>query len=419
MNYSNLSKELRIFIIIKFNPYFESSASANRLLTLIEGLNNLGAQVELLIYGGFQSNEEAEAWKIANKQKGIICKYIAPRLIQGYWKRRYYNYIGEKLREGSLLKLILKELDKKEGIVWTDSSHFGFRLAVYLKENLHKKKIFLEMSEYLDIHKYNKGNLLQKWLADKRQKYFERKAFFNYDGLALMTKTLYRHYDAFRKSCPKLMHLPMTVDLNRFNQEFEPVKGFVSPYIAFVGVMNDAKDGVNILIEAFSKIQLQFPDYKLYLVGHWNYDTPSHRQMIGNLGLEQKVFWLGEYKRDAIPAIIKNAELLVLPRPDSKQAQGGFPTKLGEYLATGNPVCATNVGEIPDYLVDGESVYFADPGSVDSFANAMHRALSNPEKAKMIGGNGRKVAETYFNKDIQAKILCDFLKENLQTNNNK
>ncbi len=59
--------------------------------------------------------------------------------------------------------------------------------------------------------------------------------------------------------------------------------------------------------------------------------------------------------------------------PDSKQAQGGFPTKLGEYLATGNPVCATTVGEIPDYLVDGESVYFAVPGSVDSFADAMLR----------------------------------------------
>ena len=135
--------------------------------------------------------------------------------------------------------------------------------------------------------------------------------------------------------------------------------------------------------------------------------------MIGHLGLEQRVFWVGEYHRDTIPAILKNANLLVLPRPDSKQAQGGFPTKLGEYLATGNPVCATTVGEIPDYLVDGESVYFAESGSVGSLANAMQRALGNPEEKKRIGANGRKVAETHFNKDIQAKMLYDFLSGNL------
>ena len=135
------------------------------------------------------------------------------------------------------------------------------------------------------------------------------------------------------------------------------------------------------------------------------------------LNLDNRVFYKGSVSRDEIPAIIMNAQLLVLPRPDSKQAQGGFPTKLGEYLATGNPVCATTVGEIPDYLVDGESVYFAEPGSVDSFADAMHRALRNPVLAKQVGVNGRKVAEECFNKDIQAKILYDFLL-NLQNNEN-
>ena len=265
------------------------------------------------------------------------------------------------------------------------------------------------MSEFLDIHKYSKGNLFQRWKADRRQKYFEKKAFSKYDGIAVMTKTLFNHYTSFSQPHPRFLHLPMTVDLERFSSNFAPMKEFVKPYIAFVGVMNDAKDGVNILIEAFNKITHQFPQYKLFLIGPWQYDTPNHLKMILDFELSDRVFWMKEYPRHSIPAIIKNADLLVLPRPDSKQAQGGFPTKLGEYLATGNPVCATTVGEIPDYLNDGESVYFAEPGSVDSFADTMHRALSNPEKAKHVGANGRIVAETYFNKDIQAKILYDFL----------
>ena len=180
--------------------------------------------------------------------------------------------------------------------------------------------------------------------------------------------------------------------------------------------MNDAKDGVNILIQSFAKIHHKFPDQKLYLVGGWNYDTSKHLKIIKELSLESKIIWKGEFSSNQIPTIIKNASLLTLPRPDSKQAQGGFPTKLGEYLASGNPVCATSVGEIPNYLVDNVSVYFAIPGSVDSFADAMQRALENPEKSKKIGQNGKEVAIKHFNKDIQSKILYNFLNELIHEN---
>ncbi|MBS4058266.1 MAG: glycosyltransferase family 4 protein [Bacteroidales bacterium] len=401
-----------LFVIIKDNPFISSSASANRWLTLIEGLSNLGTKIELLVYGGYQSEKEAKEWKTGGNISGVNIKYIAPQLIEGYWKLRYYTYIGSTFREGKLINLIQKELESNEGIVWTDSSYFGFKLAVKLRKFMPNQKIFLEMSEFLDIkHKGNKINFLQRLNASKRKDFFERKAFYVYDGLALMTKTLFNHYTSFPQPHPRFIHLPMTVDPERFSSNHEPLKEFVKPYIAFVGVMNDAKDGVNILIKAFDKIASQFPQYKLYLIGPWQYDTPNHMKMIKDNGLSDRVFWMKEYSRDSIPTIIKNADLLVLPRPDSKQAQGGFPTKLGEYLATGNPVCATTVGEISDYLTDGESVYFAEPGSVDTFAYAMKRALSNPNEAKRIGATGRKVAEMYFNKDIQSKILLDFLKE--------
>jgi glycosyltransferase involved in cell wall biosynthesis len=203
----------------------------------------------------------------------------------------------------------------------------------------------------------------------------------------------------------------MTVDLKRFNGEKENLQPFSKPYIAYIGVMNDAKDGVNILINAFNIIKNKYSEHKVYLIGSWNYDTPGHQQMIKENSLSERVFWMKEYQRDQIPNIICNADLLVLPRPDSKQARGGFPTKLGEYLATGIPVCATRVGEIPDYLQDNESVFFADPGSSDSFAKALDRALSDSINAKRIGQNGKKVAETYFNKDIQVKVLYDFFQE--------
>jgi len=402
---------MKINIIINSNPFCESSASANRWLTLIEGLNNSRAEINLFIYGGYQSEQELKSWNTIGRKNRISYKYIAPKLIKGYFRKRYHAYIGFELRKPKLLSMLVKELDKQAGIVWTDSSYFGFQLAVKIKTRMPQKFLFLEMSEFLDIHKYNKGNFLQRWKGNKRHRFFDKTAFHAYDGIALMTKTLYKHYEQFPAPKPQLLHLPMTVDIGRFATTVEPLPEFKKPYIAFVGVMNDAKDGVNILISAFSNIAKQFPQHKLYLIGPWQYDTPNHLKMINELGLSDRIFWKKEYPRDSIPAIIKNSDLLVLPRPDSKQAQGGFPTKLGEYLATGIPVCATMVGEIPDYLVNGISVYFAVPGSIDSFTDAMHRALRNPIEAKQIGINGHEIAEKCFNKDIQAKVLNKFLKQ--------
>jgi len=401
---------MNILVIISYNPWFQSSASANRWLTLLEGLNNLGVEIELFIYGGYQTKEEKKSWAPIGFFAGIKYEYINKKLLEGYWKIRFYNYIGHLLNKNNIQKLIHGKLNSNCKIIWTDASIFSFQFSVKFKSNKNKKtKVFLEMSEFLDIHQYNKGNFLQKRQGDLKKRYFEQKAFQVYDGLALMTNTLVKHYSSFPGPKPKILHLPMTVDLERFSKQTEPLTQFEKPYIAFVGVMNDAKDGVSLLIRSFKEISNKFNNHKLYLIGGWNYDTPIHQQLIQELGLQDRVQWRGEFQRDLIPAIINNADLLALPRPDSKQAQGGFPTKLGEYLATGNPVCATRVGEIPNYLIDNESVFFAEPGSVPSFAAAIDRALSNPELAKEVGLNGRKVAEKEFNKEIQAKKLYNFL----------
>lgn len=403
---------MKIFVWIKLNPFFENSASANRWRTLIEGLSVLEVDIELLITGGYNNPQEFSQLGRKGSINGINYRYFSFWFHHNIWLRRFNSYLLNHL-VGPLVSYRAKRIisQNRDAIIWTDSSYDSYKFVVSLKKKNPELITFLELSEFLDNHKTNKGNALQRNKADIRQRFFEETGYFAYNGLALMTKTLYSHYESFPKRGPKLLHLPMTVDLERFNAEQVSLEGFSQPYIAFVGVMNDAKDGVSILIKAFNCIKAEFTDLKVYLIGGWNYDTPIHQQLIKEYKLEDKVFWKGEFSRDQIPAIIKNATLLALPRPNSKQAQGGFPTKLGEYLATGNPVCATTVGEIPEYLTDGESVYFAEPGSVDSFADAMIRALSNPVEAKRIGLNGLKVAEKYFNKDIQAKILYNFLEE--------
>ena len=49
------------------------------------------------------------------------------------------------------------------------------------------------MTEFLDIHKYNKGNIFQNKAANSKLEYFENKYIQKLDGFILMTKTLMEH----------------------------------------------------------------------------------------------------------------------------------------------------------------------------------------------------------------------------------
>ncbi len=401
-------------MVVENNPFFSSSASANRLISLILGLVKHDVKFHLVITNGFQTLTEFKEMGISGVNSIYSYQYTALLFENNIWFRRFNRFIIIPLFGNIFNYLAIRCILKHQpNIIWTSMELSSLNLMLDDRLNQYNFKFFTEMSEFLDIHHVQKSHFIHKRIGNKREQLFNQSILPKLNGLALMTSTLMKEFK--EKDNLKLLHLPMTVDLDRFNQALPKMENFEQPYIAFVGVMNDSKDGVNILIQAFANIATKFSNHTLYLIGGWNYDTPAHLEMIKNLNLDGRVNWLGEFPRGKIPAILQKASLLVLPRPDSKQAQGGFPTKLGEYLASGVPVCATTVGEIPDYLTDNETVFFAEPGSIDSFANALDRALSNPELAQKVGIAGRNIAEVHFNKDIQAKKLNEFFKKLYKT----
>ena len=404
---------MKILFPCQTNPYFDSSALGNRYESLINGLIENDVEVILVVTGGYTSFNELKSRGKTNSNPNLKVEYTICSLQSTLWQRRINKYILAGIF-GLFTHYKLKRYYKTSiDFLWLTGGDIVIRESLLKNLSLLKGKTIIELSEYQDVidSQGYLGNVLQR-RGNAKYTNITMEALNHIDYFVVMTKTLLAYYKGLTKNTSaKFLHLPMTVDLDRFNHTLPLDSNFKLPYIAFIGAMYDAKDGVNVLIEAFYRISNKYSDYKLYLVGPWGYDTPGHQAMIKKYKLEDKVFWMGEYDKTIIPSIIKNASLLVLPRLDSKQTQGGFPTKLGEYLATGNPVCATTVGELPDYLTDGVSVYFAKPGSVDSFAIAMNRALSDPAKARLVGATGREVAEKHFNKDIQAKILLNFLKK--------
>ena len=108
--------------------------------------------------------------------------------------------------------------------------------------------------------------------------------------------------------------------------------------------------------------------------------------------------------------LLNSAAGLVLAKPTSNQADTCFPTKLGEYLSSGNPIVVTRTGEIPLYLKDGENAYIAEPDSVEDFTEKLKQLLDNPIQAKEIGKKGREVAKEKFNYYELSKKVIELIK---------
>lgn len=398
---------MNILLLCQYNPYIEIGASANRIRGLIEGVCGRGHHVIIGITGGLKKKSE-NAYKSTIPNIKLV--YLS--------KANHYNGLLGRLNiyffDGLYLSLAyvrLKRLMKQHfDIIWLTNNSIVLKLFIKGLKGF-PGKTFIELNEYNDIYKEEKkGNYLQKIKGRKRDRLLLN-AIGKIDLFAVMTKTLLYYYRNFAKPEAQFMHLPMTVDMSRFVNVTTTVD-YKRPYIAFTGTMTNQKDGVDVLIMAFARIAEKYPGHHLYLAGFWHYDVQMQEKLILDLGLSDRIHYLGVLNREEIPPFICNAAVLALSRPDSHQAQGGFPTKLGEYLSTGNPVCVTKVGEIPDYLEDNNSAFMAKPGDVDSFANALDRALQCKEKAKQVGACGRIIAEEFFSTEVQANRLEAFLINN-------
>jgi glycosyltransferase involved in cell wall biosynthesis len=105
----------------------------------------------------------------------------------------------------------------------------------------------------------------------------------------------------------------------------------------------------------------------------------------------------------------KNAKALLIPLRPTIQDAARFPHKIGEYLASGNPVISTNYGEIKHYFKDRDTMLIAEAYDTKEFADKMNYVVKNREEAENIGRNGKEFAFKNFKYELFGKRITDFL----------
>ena len=362
--------------IINTLPVPSGNASVNRFLSYAKELVLLGNEVTVLSSG-------------KSKDKDGIIDGV---------KYRNYGYLGLLKALLAVLKSLRKEKPK---VVILVSNSLMLIYPIWLSCKTMGIKLLQEKSEFPFVlrNKSVLGRLYAKFYVNTTYKLF--------DGLIVMTKPLMGYFkDKVRKSA-KLFEMPMTVDVDRFL--VSKTTSEYGDYIAYCGDMSGDKDGVVNLIDAFDKASYTIHDVSLLLIGGSSKpnELSKIKQHMTALNNNRIVFY-GRADRTEIPHLLVNAKALALARPSSYQSLGGFPTKLGEYLSTGNPVIVTKVGDIPLYLNE-ENAFVVEPDDNMAFAGAIERVFSDYNRAMEIGAKGKTVAMSVFNAKVQARRLHLFL----------
>lgn len=375
------------------NIFYVDGAYSNRIRGLQEGIAKHGIEIHIIVkHGCFELNE-----------------YFFHKKFK-YPKNFYIHYVGYpyQLRVIKRLKLfdMMSRLILKKQKKLQEKNEFDFSwIDISISEDSIKE---LKDNKVKIIHEVNEfPNLM---LDEKLYKIYLNKIVSQIDIIFLMTNSLFEFYKKTKNSETKLFLIPMTVDSTRFRKS-KPIFKNKQFTITYVGLMNNKKDGVDILIKAFSIVNKKYPNTKLKLIGPKKpvQDYLQQLKIIKNKNLEDKVEYLGEISRNKVPNLLLESDCLALARPKSIQAQYGFPTKLGEYLMTGKPVVVTSVGDITYYLKDNYNAFIAEPDNVQDFANKIINVINDKENAKKVGKNGKSIALSFFDSKKQSENIVKIL----------
>lgn len=401
----NITKKL---LFIGTTPFPYGLAATNRLVSLISELPKCGWDVTIICLSSTKYPTRIDEIKRNYDRNGIFrnvkFQYLSLFVHANRYKiiRIISAFVGWINLPFYLLRF---KTNAAKGIILTDMTQVYSILYMRVLSIFLKYPLVLLRSEYPSTVR-NSG------ISSKVYKLiFEKWIFKYFDGFLIMTNSLMNYFENLKSDKAKTMLIPMTVDLHRFSKKEIPPLPY--DYIVYAGSLSFSKDGVDILIKAFNIIAQEFTDIRLVIIG--DISNKQHFKQIQKLinnftkSVQERIFFTGKIDSNKIPTFLCNAKIMALARPDSIQAQGGFPTKLGEYLATGNPVVVTSVGEIPLYLEHKKNAFLSNPGDVIDFATNLCWVLKHYDSAKKIGNEGRKLVEKVFNPVLQAKLMSDFL----------
>mgnify|MGYP001585986791 FL=1 len=267
---------------------------------------------------------------------------------------------------------------------------------------------FLGRPTFLEIHDFYKSNI--RWI--------NAQVFPRLWGFIVTNKIKMRALETdFGIPIPRMLHQPNAVDMKMFSIDISKERAreklglpMGKRIILYTGHLFDWK-GVDTLFDAH---QFFNADEIIYFVGGTDEDIEKFKVKSEMLKVENVVI-VGRRPHDEIPLWLRAADMLVLPNTakDEVSRVETSPVKLFEYMASGRPIIASDIPSIRN-VVDESMVFFAEADNSRSFADAVHKGLSDSEGADRRAEQARREAQKYSWERRNTAIL-EFVAQQLKT----
>jgi glycosyltransferase involved in cell wall biosynthesis len=278
-------------------------------------------------------------------------------------------------------------LAKKIDVIVAQSPLMEGLVGTLLKKLLKKELI-------VEVH----GDWIEGPFLSKRRKleFIQRKFVLILAKISLKSADKIRAISTFTAQKPKEIApdkpyfiFPTFTDVNAFLTE-ENTK--FDNFVLFVGQLQKVK-GIKYLIEAFSNIKNEFPDFKLVLIGEGPGLT-NYKLQITNYKLQDGVEFRGKLSLEETKNIMKNCYCLVLP-----SLSEGLGRVLIEAEALGKPVIGSKVGGIPDLIRTGENGFLVELKDSEDLAQKLRILLKDRNLAIEMGKKGREFVQSQFSNE--------------------
>lgn len=180
--------------------------------------------------------------------------------------------------------------------------------------------------------------------------------------------------------------VPNAIDLDRFSGHDSDRQ----LNVVFIGRLEPWK-GIQTLLDVARIVGKERRDVNFIIVG----DGSLMRYVRNNSSsFNDHIRVLGQVPHTMIPSLLSETTVLVLP-----SYVEGLPTVCLEALAAGVPMVASNVGGVPEVVLDGETGYLFPPGDTRVCSKRILELLSDETLRKGMGKRGRDLARQVYTWD--------------------
>ncbi|MCK4427441.1 MAG: glycosyltransferase [candidate division Zixibacteria bacterium] len=227
----------------------------------------------------------------------------------------------------------------------------------------------------------------RSWLHRCLVRYSLNKA----DVITATSQMLSRAVVGFVGKNNKTFVVPFGVDLDRFSPRIESV----DKELITIGTVKTLahKYGIEYLIRAFAMVEKKHENVKLVIVG----DGPLRKELENlatELNCSQKINFVGKVPNEKVQEYINSMDIFVVP---SVLESESFGVAAVEASACGLPVIVSDIGGLPEVVLNKKTGLRISPKDPDAIAKAIIFLIENPQLREEWGKEGRRFVSEHYN----------------------